>query len=55
VFSISTNATNHANISEALELKFIYSKKATKFYKISTVDLTVTAEDKSTEVDFAKF
>ena len=33
-------------------LKLIYSEKATKFCKISTVDLTVTAYDKSG--DFAK-
>ena len=28
-------------------IKFIYSEKATKFCKISTVDLTVTTKDKS--------
>ena len=28
-------------------LKFIYFEKATKFYEISTVDLTVTTQDKS--------
>ena len=28
-------------------VKFIYSEKATKFYEISTVDLTVTTWDKS--------
>ena len=27
--------------------KFIYSEKTTKFCKISTVDLTVTTQDKS--------
>ena len=31
-----------------LWVKFIYSEKATKFCKISTVDLTVTTQDKST-------
>ena len=30
-----------------LGLKFIYSEKATKFSEISTVDLTVTTQDKS--------
>ena len=30
------------------QLKFIYSEKATKYCKISTVDLTVTIQDKST-------
>ena len=29
-------------------VKFLYSKKATKFYEISTIDLTVTTYDKST-------
>ena len=29
-------------------VKFMYSKKATKFCKIFTVDLTVTTQDKST-------
>ena len=28
-------------------VKFIYSEKATKFCEISTVDLTVTTQDKS--------
>ena len=30
----------------ALQVKFIYSEKARKFCEISTVDLTVTTEDK---------
>ena len=30
----------------AIYVKFIYSEKATKFCEISTVDLTVTTEDK---------
>ena len=29
-------------------VKFIYSEKAQKFCKISTLDLTITTEDKST-------
>ena len=29
-------------------VKFIYSKKVTKFCKVSTVDLTVTIQNKST-------
>ena len=36
-------------------VKFIYSEKATKFYKISTVDLTVTTWDKSTVEILQKF
>ena len=37
------------NLFPSLEfLKFIYSEKATKFCKISTVDLTGTIKDKST-------
>ena len=31
-----------------IKLKFIYSEKATKFSKSSTIDLTVTTQDKST-------
>ena len=31
-----------------LELKFIYSEKATKYCEISTIDLTVTTLNKST-------
>ena len=31
-----------------LLLKFIYSEKTTKFCEISTVDLTITTQDKST-------
>ena len=31
----------------SLLLKFIFSEKATKFCEISTVDLTITKEDKS--------
>ena len=30
-------------------IKFIYSEEVTKICKISTVDLTVTTQDKSTE------
>ena len=30
------------------DLKFIYSEKATNFFEISTVDLTITTKDKST-------
>ena len=37
------------------KLKFIYSEKATKFCKISTVDLTVTTQDKSTVEISQKF
>ena len=33
---------------QILIVRFIYSKMATKFCKISTVDLTVTTQDKST-------
>ena len=36
-------------------LKFIYSQKATQFCKISTVDLTVTIQDKSMVVISRKF
>ena len=36
-------------------LKFIYSKKATKFCELSTVDLTVTTQDKSTVEISQKF
>ena len=36
-------------------LKFIYSEKATKFCEISTVDLTVTIQDKSTVEISQKF
>ena len=36
------------NLYLSLSLKFIYSEKATKFCKISTVDLTGTIKDKST-------
>ena len=36
-------------------VKFIYSEKATKFCEISTVDLTVTTQDKSTVVISRKF
>ena len=42
-------------------LKFIYSEKVTKFFKTSTIDLTVTTWDKSTVeisqnfVDFSKY
>ena len=31
----------------SLIIKFIYSEKATKFCEISTVDLTITTQDKS--------
>ena len=37
------------------KVKFIYSEQATKFCKISTVDLTVTTEDKSTVEILQKF
>ena len=36
-------------------VKFIYSEKATKFCEISTVDLTVTTQDKSTVEIWQKF
>ena len=36
-------------------LKFIYSEKVTKFYEISTADLTVTIQDKSTMEISQKF
>jgi hypothetical protein len=36
-------------------IKFIYSEKATKLCKISTVDLTVTTQDKSTVEISQKF
>ena len=36
-------------------LKFIYSEKVTKFYEISTADLTVTIQDKSTMKISQKF
>ena len=36
-------------------LKFIYSEKATKFCEISTVDLTVTTQDKSKVEILQKF
>ena len=36
-------------------LKFMYSEKATKFCKISTIDLTVITEDKSTVEILQKF
>ena len=34
----------------AAQIKFIYSEKATKFCEISTVDLTVTTQDKTMEI-----
>ena len=37
------------------KIKFIYSEKATKFCEISTVDLTVTTQDKSKVVIFVPF
>ena len=36
-----------------LPIKFIYSEKATKFWEISTVNLTVTTKDKS-KVDISQ-
>ena len=36
-------------------VKFIYSEKATKFSKISTIYLTVTTKDKSTVEILQKF
>ena len=38
-----------------IELKFIYSEKATKFCEISTVDFTGTTQDKSTVEILEKF
>ena len=43
------------NTDKGLTLKFIYSEKATKFYEISSVDLTVTTQDKSTVEISQKF
>ena len=43
-----TDARMNASEKDLPVLKFIYSEKATKFCKISTVDLPGTTYDKST-------
>ena len=46
--------SSHNCMMYIFEVKFIYSEKATKFCKISTVDLTVTTLGQIYGGDFAK-
>ena len=46
--NVSKIARNGYQMQQFTLVKFIYSEKATKFWEISTADLTVTTQDKST-------
>ena len=48
VFGVYVIMTQQPSYFGIFGIKFIYSEKAKKFCEISTVDLTITTQDKST-------
>ena len=57
-FAVSFNLVKERTLlhkSERVQIKSIYSEKVTQFREISTVDLTITTQDKSTVEISQKF